>query len=366
MDDRGGQQVAAPKIITALDILPEAVADRTVPAPAAPSSLSDTSVLEMPWYTPGELSQLAGAEPRWFIEGLIPCGAITELSAKPKVGKTRWILDAVAASQADRPFLGRSTRQLKVAYMTEEGASTFLHALKRAELLVSPGITVLLRSKAMGRQWRDIVAGAAAKCVEFGAEVLVVDTLTDWAGIRGEEENSSGAALEAMEPLREVANTGVGVIVLRHDRKSGGRVGESGRGSSAFAGAADVLLSLKFPQTNGHPTRRILESAGRYDGLPGSLTLDLRDGRYACLGEGIAIDLTDAKDRALRALTEARGVMTEAELLDVLGSGPQKLSRSTLKRALAALSEDSLIETSTGVGPNKRATGYRVVDDVST
>jgi hypothetical protein len=48
-------------------------------------------------------------------------------------------------------------------------------------------------------------------------------------------------------------SAGLAVLMLRHERKGGGEVGESGRGSSAFAGAVDVILQLKRPEGN---TRR--------------------------------------------------------------------------------------------------------------
>lgn len=48
----------------------------------------------------------------------------------------------------------------------------------------------------------------------------------------GDSENNAGDALAAMLPLQEAAGNGIAVIVLRHDRKSGGLVGESARESS--------------------------------------------------------------------------------------------------------------------------------------
>ena len=65
-----------------------------------------------------------------------------------------------------------------------------------------------------------------------------MDTLGQFAGIRGDGENSSGEAQAAMSPFaasrRKRARRD-----SRHERKGGGEVGESGRGSSAFGGAVD-------------------------------------------------------------------------------------------------------------------------------
>ena len=46
-----------------------------------------------------------------------------------------------------------------------------------------------------------------------------------------------------MQPLQQAAAAeGLGVLVSQHERKSGGEVEDSGRGSSAFAGAADIEI----------------------------------------------------------------------------------------------------------------------------
>ncbi|HEY5484444.1 MAG TPA: hypothetical protein VIK31_11660, partial [Propionibacteriaceae bacterium] len=57
-----------------------------------------------------------------------------------------------------------------------------------------------------------------------------MDTLPQFAGLRGDAENNSGDALEAIGPLQLLAADGFAILVTRHDRKSGGEVGESARG----------------------------------------------------------------------------------------------------------------------------------------
>ena len=81
------------------------------------------------------------------------------------------------------------------------------------------------------------------KAIQKGA-MLVVDTLFKFAGIRGDGENASGEAVEAMGPLQLATSAGLSVAVIRHERKSGGNVGDSARVSSAFGGKP--TLSSKF------------------------------------------------------------------------------------------------------------------------
>ena len=89
-----------------------------------------------------------------------------------------------------------------------------------------------------------------------GPGVLVVDTVGQFSGMTGDEENCSAAALEVLAPLQEVAAQGHAVIVVRHERKGGGVVGEAGRGSSAFTGAADIVVSIRRPKERAPSTRR--------------------------------------------------------------------------------------------------------------
>jgi hypothetical protein len=117
---------------------------------------------------------------------------------------------------------------------------------------------------ALGCRMAYVVRAAIARCKEVGAETLLVDTLRQFAGLRGDAENNSGDALRAIEPLQRAAAEGLAVIVDRHERKGGGEVGESGRGSSAFAGAVDILLSLRRPEGRARATMRVLHALSRF------------------------------------------------------------------------------------------------------
>jgi hypothetical protein len=75
---------------------------------------------------------------------------------------------------------------------------------------------------------------------------------------------------------------GLTVVYLRHDRKGGGEVGESGRGSSQIGGDADQLLQLTRPTGgNARATVRVLSAVGRF--------MDRRSGHRdasSCLAQG--------------------------------------------------------------------------------
>ena len=73
-----------------------------------------------------------------------------------------------------------------------------------------------------------------AATAQDGRDVVVFDTLGKLARVR--DENSAPDWSAAMTPLQDLATSGRAVFVLRHDRKGGGDVGESGRGSSQASG----------------------------------------------------------------------------------------------------------------------------------
>ena len=137
-----------------------------------------------------------------------------------------------------------------------------------------------------GHDWPQVVDEAITKCREVGAVLLVIDTLSMWAGLRGEDENASGAAAGAMEPVANAAAEGFAVLVARHERKSGGEVGDAGRGSSAFSGAVDVAITLRRLEGDATATEaRRLDAVGRYDETPETLVIEAHRARLRLAGD---------------------------------------------------------------------------------
>ena len=198
-------------------------------------------------------------------------GRVTEIDGKIKsAGKTTFCTHMCRAIVDGSDFMGQPTARSPIVYLTEQSPATFREALRRADLLDREDFRVLFWHDTIGTPWPDIVRAARDEARRIGAKVLVVDTLGQFAGVRGDAENNAGAALEAVAPLQEAAAVdGLGVIILRHERKGGGEVGDSGRGSSAFAGAVDVVLRLRRQEGGGaRPGVRVLDALSRFDQTP--------------------------------------------------------------------------------------------------
>jgi hypothetical protein len=228
------------------------------------------------FHTAREIAEETPETPDWLAAPWVCIGSITELTGKAKAsGKTTWMLHLVRACLDGDEFLGPLTAKSPVVYLTEERPPTLREALTRAGLLDRDDLNILYWHDTLAVKWPDVVAAAAEKCRQVGARLLAVDTLSQFAGLKADDESASGAALEALRPLQEAAAQGLGILECRHERKGGGEVGESGRGSSAFAGAADVVLKLSRGEGASRPTIRKLEALSRFSETPETLVIEL-------------------------------------------------------------------------------------------
>ncbi len=269
-------------------------------------------------------------ETEWIAKALVPMGAITSINAKIKLGKTAFVLAMARAVLDGLDFLGQPTSKTSVVYLTEQSASSFDRAIEIAGLRGRHDFTYLPFTETCGMEWPDVAHRVSQVCMDMDAYLLVVDTLSQFAGIAGDSENDAGAALAAMLPIQKIAAGGVGIVTVRHARKSGGDVEDAGRGSSAFDGAADLILSLRKPEGNQPENRRLLCSSGRYSGeTHNDLLIELTDAGYVAIGNQQETVINDAKEAILATAprSEAEAVST-ADLAE-----SAKISKVTVHRA---------------------------------
>lgn len=288
----------------------------------------------------------------WIAKGLVAKGAITELGAKIKTGKTTLVLAMVQAIVEGRAFLNLDTLRTPVLYLTEQPAVSFRQAMARANLLTKDEFLILTYTDTRGMSWPDVACAAVKECKRVGSSLMVVDTLSQFAGLTGDRENNSGDALEAMAPLQLATAEGIGVVVIRHERKSGGDVGDSGRGSSAFAGVVDIVLSLRKQDGNSPKTRRLIRSLSRFSETPTDLLVELQDGEFVALGDPGETALKDAKASIFsicpNTKTEAASL---ADLVSKVG-----IARRTAQRAIDELVREEMLIR---IGQGKKGDPFR-------
>jgi DnaB-like helicase N terminal domain/AAA domain len=299
-----------------------------------------------------DLAITVDQEVAWIAKGLVAKGSITELGAKVKAGKTTLVLEMVRAVLDGERFLDLPTVKTAIVYLTEQPSTSFRQSMNRAHLLGREDFHSLFFSETYGLAWPQVAAAAFAQCKRVGAGLLVIDTLSQFAGLTGDRENNSGDALEAMLPLQQGVADGTGIVLVRHERKSGGDVGDSGRGSSAFAGAVDIVLSLRKPEGNSPKNRRLLQSLSRFTETPNDLLIELTDAGYILLGERRETALKDAKDAIFRI---APRVEAEAIGLEDITKAAE-LTRPTAQRAIDELVRDGQLIRN---GKGKRGNPFR-------
>ncbi len=275
----------------------------------------------------------------WRVRPYVAEGSITEIAGKIKAsGKTTFVCRMVECILDGKPFMGQETKRTSVVYLTEQTPTSFAEALEDANLSEREDLHILYWHDMARASWPQIVASAVKKCNAEGAGVLVVDTLAVIAKLKGEDENNAGKAQEVMAPLKAAAAEGLSVIYTRHDRKSGGAVGESGRGSSAFGGDADQLILLKSPEGNQRPTVRTLETLGRFHETPARLVIELTDAGYISRGNDAAFAQKQAMSAILQTLPASQEhAMTTRGVIDALLE--QGIKRWSVTAALEKMSE---------------------------
>jgi Bifunctional DNA primase/polymerase, N-terminal/AAA domain/Primase C terminal 1 (PriCT-1) len=303
-----------------------------------------------------EIADETPAQVPWLAHPWLALGAITELDGKVKLaGKTTLLTHIVCAILNGASFLGRATFKTSVVYLTEQHLVSFRAAMERANLLGRRDLSVLSWPDTIGLSWPSVVHAAVEQCKRRGAKLLAIDTLPQFAGLVGDTENNAGDALKALRPLQLAAAEGLGVVIVRHERKSGGTVGDSGRGSSAFAGAVDIVVSVRRPEGNQPRNVRLIQTLSRFDAT-----------------EDLLIELTGKGYRALGAPGEAAKEQAAAEVLSIIPKSKKNAitiedlasssgkKRAHLQRLIDALAKEEKISR---LGKGRKGDPYRYFRD---
>ncbi len=303
------------------------------------------------WATAAELCAAAPEVVPWIARPYLAAATITEFDGVMKLGKTTWILALVAAILDGEPFLDEPTVKTPVVYLTEQPQTSFSAALRRAGLDTRADLHVLVWSAAARVAWPEVVADAATKAAAVGARVLIVDTFSQWA--RLVDENDAAAALAACAPIQEAVASGLAIVLVRHERKSGGEVGQAARGSSALGGVADIIVSLRRPEGRQARNFRVLHAVSRFDETPAQLVVEWTGRTYEARGTE-----TNVATQAARAalLEEAPDEPELAVPLDAILARRPGVSKPTLKREARRLLEAGGLKT---VGGGRRGDPLR-------
>jgi putative DNA primase/helicase len=294
--------------------------------------------------TAQELSSLSSGRTDWLIRGFLAAGAITEVDGKIKAaGKTTLALHMVRALLEGIPFLGIETRASRVVYVTEQSRESFSDALRITGLdRHGDELLILTRDEIRGTPWPEVVAA----CRKDEYAVVVFDTIGKLSGVK--DENSASDWSQAMNPLLDLRDNGHAVIIPRHDRKGGGDVGDSGRGSSQASGDADIILALRRPEGNQPSNRRVIEALSRYRETPEKIVVELGVEGYVLLGSQEAVASRDAREFLSVALAwefqQTNFGTSRKRLVELGAERDPKVKEWAIVAAIDALSAEGRIQ----------------------
>jgi hypothetical protein len=144
-----------------------------------------------------------------------------------------------------------------------------------------------------------------------------------------------------MSPAQDLAASGRAVILCRHDRKGGGDVGDSGRGSSQASGDVDIILALRRPEGHQPSNRRVIESLSRFRQTPEKIVVELGPDGYVLLGTDEAVAAADARSFVSAALgseyQQTSNGLTTAALVELGKEHSPAVTRWAIQAALASL-----------------------------
>jgi len=283
-------------------------------------------------YTPAELAGLVTEPIEYVAYPLALRGMIGVLDGPPKsAGKTTLILHAVRSVTRGELFLNRATRKGNVLLVSEENRRTLIPALDRVGLSEeTAGIYIMPRETWAGIPWAVLVKRLEHTCVALEIKWLIIDTFFAVAGLGADKENNAGDVDEAVAPLRDIAGKlDIAITLTRHDRKSGGEIGQSGRGSIALTGACDVVLQLKRLGANYSPEMRQLGITGRLGAEV--LAIELSLGRYISHEHAdVRISTAEEVDRLSEAIT-SHPKATIRELEEATGIKKDRITKLAAK-----------------------------------
>jgi hypothetical protein len=169
-----------------------------------------------------------------------------------------------------------------------------------------------------------------------GYNVAIFDT---WHTITRLEDENQAAEVNKIGNLTLdlAARNKLALSMSRHDRKSGGDVGLSGRSSIQLSGLVDVILHL-VRQPGNEATVRTLEIVGRVPGLPAEQTIELVGNSYVNHGEETTVETR--VDMVKKWLT-TNPQLTAEELVKLFHAEGIDVSLSTVKRYRKAAKRES-------------------------
>lgn len=199
----------------------------------------------------------------WVVDQLIPDKSVTILSGSPGSFKTWLYMEiAVKVAKGQAVFGNFSTKQTGVLVVDEESGRPRLQ--KRFKQMAADDNTPIHLLSRIGYKMNQLYTDSIAeKALELGAGLVVFDSLTRFMGDKV-DENASGDMAKLMDCYRQLADSGLSVLILHHNRKDGtggSNPAQSLRGSSDILAAVDCHIAVN--RTGQSETVKLVQTKNR-------------------------------------------------------------------------------------------------------
>lgn len=266
---------------------------------------------EFSWLSVADIGP--AAEPEWIFPGYIAGGAITLLSGQWKGGKTTLLTHLVRDAYTGSGLV-ESAITGPTLFVSEESSTIWAH--RREQHQLDPRILLLQRqrfARTDRKEWSDLVENIIGKCMDTGAELVIIDTLAGLWPVTS--ENDAAEVSDALAPLRGITETGAALLLVHHPRKGDSAQFTSARGSGALSSFPDILIELRpYTKDDPHDTRRLITAIGRFEGTPCEMVFELGPNGYTMLGQPVEIGRADDLDTVAGIVGSCGGQATQDQI----------------------------------------------------
>ena len=322
--------------------LAELLANAGPPKPPKPDRL---------YLTERELRDLHETENTtgWVWDQLVAPGYLTRLDGRPKVaGKSTLLFALCRAIREGEPFLGLDTREVVVAYASEQRWKALRHKL--IEPYGMPPFMHLYHDDP--GDLNALIARTLDEIDQHGVELVIIDTASKWMHLP-EGGRSDADVMRSQMALLEMLAQQVAVVVADYTRKGEFARGEGTLGATEQVGRADILIELRKPDPEQSNVRRLVID-GRSD-APEQIDYAMAEGGDLNRCDLDAMKAEDLRADILRVLGETS--VSGSQLATVVGR-----RKETVLYELELLRADGLVWT---VGRGPKAT-WAIAPDSGT
>lgn len=242
-------------------------------------------------------------EPTWVWPGYIAESTITLLTGQWKSGKTTLLTHLLRDAYGGTGLVD-SPIEKPILYISEE--SPTMWSARRDLHHLDPRILFLQREsfrRLDPKGWKELIDSTVAECKQTEAALVIIDTLAGLWPVTS--ENDAAEVSEIIAPLRDITETGAGLLLVHHPRKGDSSNFNAARGSGALPSFVDIIIEMKrYTTDDPKDPRRILNAVGRYCEIPDEVVIEYTDEGYIMLGERADVGRADDIDTLERIIKD--------------------------------------------------------------